>query len=321
MYKKLLSLPALLSLAGCITIPSTVDQDTRLSFTEINGYKFHTVIEGSNKDDVVIVVHGGPGGDHKYLTSLNPLSKNHQTIFYDQRGAGLSPRVDKRYLTIERYLDDLDALVEYYSSGKKVKLIGHSFGGMLVTGYLSAHPKKVSHAVIVEPGMLDSTSAEKFVTKMKASQSAGSLFFLIRHMAAYPFVRKYDGYEGFDYVMTKILNRSEPGAPFQCEHESMPSDAFTRGGYEAFNTMLRPVINDPAAFHYDLTEGISSYRGKLMLISSECSYFGYEFQDRYHMPKLPTQTVHVMAKGMGHNMLTLNPEWSLETIIDFFDEL
>lgn len=320
MYKNILSLPAFLTLTGCITMPSTVDKDDSLPYTEINDYKFHTTVVGSNVEDVIIVVHGGPGGDHNYLKPLKPLAKDYKVVFYDQRGSGLSPRVDKTQLTLEKYLDDLDAFVDHFSNGNKVKLIGHSFGGMLVTGYLSSHPDKVSHAVIVEPGMLNSTSAKEFASRMKDSQSVGSAFFLLRHMVVYPFVKQSDGHEGFDYVMTKILNRSEPGAPYQCENDAMPPDAFTRGGYEAFNTMLRPIMKNPTAFDYNLTEGISSYNGKLMLISSECSHLGYEFQDRFHVPKLPDQTVHVLAKSMGHNMLTLNPQWSLDTINGFFDE-
>jgi proline iminopeptidase len=320
MKKHLLNLPLILGLTACVTVPKTVEQDSSISFTEIDGYKFHTVSEGNDHDPVIIVVHGGPGGDHHYLTSLKPLAKNHRVVFYDQRGTGLSPRVDKSQLTLEQNLNDLDSLVQYFSANNKVKLVGHSWGGMLVSGYLSAHPEKVSHAIIVEPGMLDSESAEAFIKKMKASQSILGLFPLAKYMAAYPFVNKNDGHEGFDYVLTKIFNRGQPGPPYQCENEAMPTDSFIRGGYEAFNNMLKPIIDDPTTFKYDLTDGISSYVGKLMLISSECSYFGYEFQEKYHIPKLPDQTVHVMAREMGHNMLTLNPQWSLDTIQYFFEE-
>ncbi len=57
-----------------------------------------------------------------------------------------------------------------------------------------------------------------------------------------------------------------------------------------------------------------------MLISSECSMFGYSFQDKYHLPKLPPQTVHILAENMGHNMITLNSEWSIDTISEFFNK-
>jgi len=218
----------------------------------------------------------------------------------------------------KKTLDDLHSIVQHFSSEGKVKLIGHSWGGMLVAGYLSAHPEKVSQAVIVEPGMLYPEAATVFVERMKEAQSVSDILALIGYITVYPLVSKNDGHEGFDYVMTKILNRNKPGAPYQCEGEAMPPNVFKRGGYEAFNNMLKPVMDDPNSFTYDLTEGISNYDGKVMLISSECSLFGYEFQEKYHVPKLPHQTIHVKARNMGHNMLTLNPEWSLNTIGDFF---
>jgi proline iminopeptidase len=301
-------------------MPTTVEHDSSLSYTDIKGYKFHTFQQGNEKNPVVIVVHGGPGGDHHYLKSLSPLSDNYHVVFYDQRGTGLSPRVDKNQLTIEQSLDDLSLIVDHFAGDRDVILIGHSWGGMLVTGYLSKYPNKVSHAVVVEPGMLYPDAAEAFIKKMKSSQSFLDALVLVGYTTVYPFVHKVDGHEGFDYVMTKLLNRSKPGAPYQCKNESMPPDAFKRAGYDAFDNMLRPVMKNPELFDYDLTEGITNFGGKLMLISSECSYFGYEFQETFHLPKMPTQTQHIQAKNMGHNMLTLNPEWSLATIRGFLQQ-
>ncbi len=313
-----LFLPLILGMSSCVEVPKTIQFDKSIPYTEIDGYKFHTEIFGNPKSSLIIVVHGGPGADYEYLKPLKGLSQNYRVIFYDQRGNGLSPRVEKKDLTIETNLNDLHSIVQYFSNEGKVKLIGHSWGGMLVAGYLSAHPEKVSQAVIVEPGMLYPESAKAFVSKMKESQSISDMFALVRYMIVYPFVSKNDGHEGFDYVMTKILNRNKPGGPYQCEGDSMPPNIFQRGGYEAFSNMLMPVMDDSATFTYDLTDGISNYYGELMLISSECSQFGYEFQKKYHIPKLPRQTIHVKAENMGHNMLTLNSEWSLSTIGKFF---
>ncbi|MFT2096921.1 alpha/beta fold hydrolase [Marinomonas sp. 2405UD66-6] len=317
MNKLLTTLLMGVNLVACVKIPKTVTHDNTLSFTNINSYSFHTLIKGKDENPVVIVVHGGPGGDFQYLRSLSALAENHKVIFYDQRGSGLSPRVKKSQLTVEQNLDDLNALVDHFSMGNQVKLIGHSWGGMLVSGYLSTHPEKVSHAVIIEPGMLYPEAAHEFVKVMKRTQSVADFFTLIKHMSVYPFVKKLDGDEGFDYVMTKILNQNKPNSPYQCQGQSMPKNAFIRGGFEAFNTMLKPIMSHPARFTHDLTNGLLDYQGELMMISSECSVFGYEFQQQYHQPKMPAQTVHIKAEKMGHNMITLNPKWSLAVITPF----
>lgn len=316
----LLAIPVLLSFFPWLHVPRTVQFDASLPYTEIGGYKFHTEIFGDPGATPVIVVHGGPGGDYEYLRPLQGLAKDYRVIFYDQRGTGLSPRVVKKSLTMEQNLDDLRSVVEYFSNGKKVKLIGHSWGAMLAVGYLSKHQDKVSQAVIVEPGILNPESAKADVKIIKESQSIGDIFALARYVALYPFVVNEDGQEGLDYVMSAMMGRGQSGPPYQCAGQSMPHGMFKRGGYEAMNNTVKTVIDDPALFTYDLTDGISKYHGDLMLISSECSVIGTAYQEKYHLAKLPPQTVHVKAAGMGHNMLSIHPEWSLKTIGAFFGQ-
>ena len=310
---------ALLGLfAGCAWVPPTVENDPSLEFVELENYKFHVRTVGDKQLPPVIVVHGGPGGDSKYLYPIQDLLRNHHVIFYDQRGTGLSPRVNKESLTLQSSLDDLHSIVIHYGGTGQVKLIGHSWGAMLVVGYLGKHPDRVSHAVVVEPGILHPVSAVAFVRRFKASQSIWDALPLVKYILLTPFVSNLDGHERFDYVMTRLMNRAKPGGPYQCEGEAMPPNAFERAGYAAFDNMLKPVLDHPESFSQDLTNGVAAYKGKLLMLSSECSFIGYKYQQEFHMPSMPTQTVHVQAVGMGHNMLTLNPAWSVAVIDNFF---
>jgi proline iminopeptidase len=59
---------------------------------------------------------------------------NHHIIFYDQCGTGLSPRIEKKSLTLESSLDDLHRIVSHCCDGAQVGLIGHSWEAMLVVG-------------------------------------------------------------------------------------------------------------------------------------------------------------------------------------------
>jgi hypothetical protein len=135
----------------------------------------------------------------------------------------------------------------------------------------------------------------------------------------YPFINKEDGQEGYDYVMTKVSNERIPGPPYECAGRTIPAGMFKRGGYESFNGILKPIMDKPESFPYELTKGISDYHGDLLLISSGCSILGSVFQEKYHIPKLPARTVHVKIEKAGHNLLTEEPEWSLKTISKFFN--
>ena len=315
-----MSLSLLGFFAGCTSVPPTVDNDPSLDYVELQGYKFYVRTYGDKSLPPVVVVHGGPGGDSKYLYSIQGLAKNNHVVFYDQRGTGLSPRVNKEALTLESSLDDLHAVVSHYGGQGQVKLIGHSWGAMLVVGYLGRHPERVSHAVVVEPGILNPLSAKAFVRRFKASQSLWDALVLAKYVLLTPFISSKDGHERFDYVMTRLMNRAKPGGPYQCEGEAMPPNSFARAGYAAFDSMLKPVLDHPESFTRDLTHNIAAYQGKLLMISSECSFIGYRFQQEFHIPSLPSQTVHLEAKAMGHNMLTLNSAWSVAVIGEFFGD-
>ena len=137
-------------------------------------------------------------------------------------------------------------------------------------------------------------------------------------MPSYPFVLKEDGQEGYDYVGTKIATSNRPGPPFNCEGQDLPLNIFKRFGYESYNSLIQPVMDNPDLFTWDLTNGITEFHGDLMLMSSECSILGYAYQEKFSIPKLPSQTVKIKAEKMGHHMITLNPEWSLQVIRKFF---
>lgn len=299
-------------------VPRTTQFDRSLPSSVINGYKYHMEVVGPANATPLIVVHGGPGLDYEYLKPLKELSNDYRVIFYDQRGTGLSPRVDESSLTIEQNLDDLHSIVQHFSGGKKVKLIGHSWGATLVVGYLSKHPEMVSQAVIVEPFILyPGAPVKEWVQNFKRAGDIGSTWDILSTLIFYPFVTKEDGQEGYEYIGTKIAGKTKPGPPYNCAGQDLPPKTFKRMGYAAYNTILKPIIDDPNSLKYDFTAGSAAYQGGLLLMSGECSILGPAYQKKYAIPKLPRQTVLVKAVNMGHHMITLNPVWSLQTIRKF----
>jgi proline iminopeptidase len=315
-----LTIIGFIMLLSCTRIPSTVAFDDQLSYTEIDGYRFHTETFGEPENPVIIVVHGGPGGDYRYLLPLQSLADEYFIVFYDQRGCGLSPRVEDSLLTLEQNLEDLKNIALYFGKGNPVAVIGHSWGGMLGVALANQYPDVVHTLVAAEPGILHPQAAQAFAADLEEHQSFWDFFVLMRHMVVYPFVEKQDGHEGYDYVMTKILNRNKPGPPYNCEGQQMPEDAFLRGGFAAFNQMLRPTLSDPANFTWDLTSNIKSYRGQLLFLSSECSFLGFDYQEKHHLLKMPAQTKHLMVPNTGHNMITMESESSIRAIRDFLQE-
>jgi proline iminopeptidase len=120
-------------------------------FTGADGLRLFYRKLGSGSD-VVIFLHGGPGlSMHDGGSSIEPLSKRHTLVLYDQRGGGHSDLVkDKSLLTAANDVRDLEALRVHFAI-QKMTLIGLSWGSGLAILYADAHPKHVSKIVFVDP--------------------------------------------------------------------------------------------------------------------------------------------------------------------------
>lgn len=138
-----------------LSVPPTVVNDPDLPRLEVNGTVLHHRAHGDEEAPVIVVLHGGPGGDHRSLLGLTDLADEHRVVFFDQRGAGLSARVPAGELTADIALADLDAVIDHHSPDRPVILIGHSWGAILAAGYLRHRPDRVGAAVMAEPGYLD----------------------------------------------------------------------------------------------------------------------------------------------------------------------
>jgi proline iminopeptidase len=299
-----------------LCVPRTTEFDPALSAIRIGGYAFHAETFGDATLPPLIVVHGGPGADYAYLLSLAALADSYHVLFYDQRGTGLSPREAHPDPSVGGYLCDLDALVGLHGKGAKVRLIGHSWGAMLVTAYLARHPEKVSHAVIAEPGILHRESAKAFVTMLRKHMTVWTKLAALPIFVRAPFVLSEDGHERMDYVVTRIMNGTG-GPPYQCPGESMPKGLPKRAGYAVMKATVMPLMKDPSLFQDDLTSGLDRYAANALLLSSRCSFIGYEYQERFHRPYFSSRTEHATLDHTGHNMFTLRPAESLAVIRPF----
>jgi proline iminopeptidase len=158
------AIPVVLSfLAGCgllntedpgNLVPPTVTEDPSLPSGEVNGTLLHLETFGDPGDTPVIFLHGGPGGDYRAMTRLCGLADQYYLVLFDQRGTGLSQRLDWDDISCALYIDDLDRIVDIYGSGRPVVLLGHSWGCQYAAMYTSRHPDKVAKLIMIDPGPL-----------------------------------------------------------------------------------------------------------------------------------------------------------------------
>jgi proline iminopeptidase len=136
-------------------VPKTVTEDASLPAITINGTRLHAETFGNPNDPIVVMLHGGPGGDYRSMLNVRALANDgYFLIFYDQRGSGLSQRQDKRSYTLQLMLDDLSSVISHYrkSPTQKIFLLGHSWGAMLATAYINSYPTAINGVILAEPG-------------------------------------------------------------------------------------------------------------------------------------------------------------------------
>jgi proline iminopeptidase len=154
-----------------LLVPRTVDEDASLPSIFVNGTQLHSETFGNPANPMLVVLHGGPGGDYRSLLNCSTfVADGFFVVFYDQRGSGLSKRHDKAIYTTQLFIDDLDAVIRHYRQqpGQKLFLLGQSWGAMLATAYVNDHPGEVSGVVLSEPGGFTWHDAEEYVKRARS---------------------------------------------------------------------------------------------------------------------------------------------------------
>lgn len=102
---------------------------------------------GQGEETPLVVVHGGPGFTGYVLRSLFELSDERRVVLYDQSGCGRARRSGGRKdFTIEGFVEELEGLRQTLGY-KKIHLLGHSFGGLIIGEYALRYPGKVDRLI------------------------------------------------------------------------------------------------------------------------------------------------------------------------------
>jgi len=303
---------------GSYTVPATVDADPMLPVIEANGYRFHGETFGDPHSPPVIVVHGGPGWDYHSLLPLAALADRYFVVFYDQRGSGLSPRVDAAELSYEGALTDLDAIVDRFRGNGRVALIGHSWGAMLATAYLGRHPEKVGHAVLAEPGFLNAEMLARSGIHLGPRWEAGYLWFAARSWFESLHIHEPDRDAARDYFLGLAASHANP--EYFCAGRLPPAATdYWRTGSTAMSAIFRSTTDAQGRFGVDFTEGLPRYRGKVLLLASECNRLIGVAQQTRQARYYPRSELHVI-RDSGHMMFTEQPEQTIAVVRRYLAE-
>jgi proline iminopeptidase len=125
-----------------------------LSTGSVIGYTYIPA-KNNRKPFPIIFLHGGPGGffSDEFISVLSNISEDGYDIYlYDQIGSGQSARLNNiKLYTPERQVKDLEAIIKKIGASKVI-LIGQSWGAILASLFVVAHPNDVAKIIFTCPG-------------------------------------------------------------------------------------------------------------------------------------------------------------------------
>jgi proline iminopeptidase len=306
---------------GNYAVIKTVAQDPFIPHITLDRVTFHAETFGDPANPVVIVIHGGPGGDYRSLLALQKLSDHYFVVFYDQRGTGRSPRVNPQEITVASSLADLDSIVDYYGHGRKVNLVGHSWGAMLTSAYLGQHPEKVDHAVLAEPGFLTAEFAKTFAEQTAIRFSPGILYHFVKtkfealHVTG-PDDQAADDY--FAYQLNMYQGSDHPQAGYRCAGGGPGEGEIWRYGARGAGSLYEQAVDANGNFNVNFVNGAERFTNKVLFMASACQkIIGVDWQTR-QMVLFPKAALAVIPDA-GHEMFAENPQASIAAVRGYLD--
>ena len=109
-----------------------------------------SVIDAGHRsaERTMLFVHGFGGYSLQWRKQLVEFADTHRVVAVDIRGHGLSDRPASTY-SMDELVGDLECVVEKLGLPPKFVLLGHSFGGAIVSSYAVKHPDRIEHLVVV----------------------------------------------------------------------------------------------------------------------------------------------------------------------------
>lgn len=161
-------------------MPLPIPEPRESGFTRTTPVPLYWVRYGEAGRPVLILLHGGPGADHRYLLpQMLHLAERYDLLLYDQRGGGQSRASDNRPIGWQDHVSDLAAICHECDIGAP-SIVGYSWGGLLTLLYAISQSRDTSlpapaRAVLMSPAPVTSEYRAKFDANLRARGNAPAI--------------------------------------------------------------------------------------------------------------------------------------------------
>ena len=238
--------PAAVSAASSVGSPQPTVEETSGMY-DVGGHKLYMSCAGEGPVTVVYV-HGwvndaGYVPHNSALQVRDSLADEYRVCLYDRRNVGSSEAVDAVQSPADM-LRDMEKVLEAGGVEPPYILMAASFGGLVASAYLAAHPESVHGMVLIDTMFPDELRLDRFLPR-----DSRFVYFLkddrcctLERIAQFDLIRSLQASIGKEPDIPVVYLASEQEPRNQNSYESPEYDARILGVQKAFVERFSPGI-------------------------------------------------------------------------------
>ena len=154
-------------------------------YFDLDGLRYHYLDEG--RGEAILMLHGNPTWSFYYRDLVRGLRDRYRIIVPDHIGCGLSDKPDDSHYeySLERRVDDLDALMGALDLDESVTLVLHDWGGMIGMAWALRHPDRVRRIVLLNTAAFHLPETVKLPAALWWVRNTWLAAFMVRRFNAF----------------------------------------------------------------------------------------------------------------------------------------
>ena len=194
---------------------------SRSEYLDLPGLRLHIRRWGKADAPTLFLLHGWMDVSASFQFVVDELQKDWNIIAPDWRGFGLSDWLNRPYFFAE-HLGDMEAILNHYAPAGKVRLAGHSMGGILSCLYAGIRPDRVESLITLDGFGIAPTQPEMATERYRLWLS---------QLAKPPRMHVYRDRAGFAHRLMKTDRfLTQPRADFLALHLARIGEGVNKNG-------------------------------------------------------------------------------------------
>jgi len=281
-------------------------QDSTYRFVTSDGVSLYLRSAGSGEP--CLFIHGGPGNTSHYfepLPAAKILEEHVHMIYYDQRGGGRSASAKDSNYSIKRMEQDIEEIRNFLKI-KKWSIIGHSFGGVIMTAYAKDYPANVRSLVYLHCSLnLNSVLHSHIENGIRLLNEAGIHYQPNRKLPL------------FDQMMDIHAEMAKQGIEykfmFRSAHEKNVEDSLIGSATPHFNQDFQRFVWKMNDYQIDYAIYTKDITCPVLIITGKKDYaVGPDTYKTWHF-----KNSQVIFYDYAHVSFQEEPEWFTEHVLSF----